>query len=128
MYIYVHASRLSSFMPLPFRTFRKMPFDHSFLSKGVGFSVFFIHCSITPCFWEGVDVGCQSVLLSSCIALLPGKTILPLFTLTPLGGDCFFLFQETLRSSFIALSVHAFGRGGCWMSKCSFFSIIIQKN
>ena len=34
-------------------------------------SFIILHCSISPCFWEGVDVGCQSVLLSSCIALSP---------------------------------------------------------
>ena len=34
-------SLLSSFMFVPFHTFRKKPFDHSFLSKGIEFSVFF---------------------------------------------------------------------------------------
>ena len=78
IYVYIHffqESLLSSFMSLPFHTFRKMPFDHSFLSKGLS-SLYFsivsstiLHCSISPCFWEGVDIGCQSVLLSSCIAL-----------------------------------------------------------
>ena len=28
-----------------------------------------LHCPISPCFWEGVDVACQTFLLSSCIAL-----------------------------------------------------------
>ena len=28
-----------------------------------------LHCSINPCFWEGVDVACQTLLLLSCIAL-----------------------------------------------------------
>ena len=117
--------RLSSFMPLPFHTFRKMSFDHSFLSKGVEFSAFFksfffhssllyqsmllggggcwmskcsfiiLHCFVTRwgdwfyiyiyTFFKNLfyhpsvlyqsmllgrgAVGCQSVLLSSCIAL-----------------------------------------------------------
>ena len=62
-------------MPLPFHTFRKMPFNHSFLSKGIEFSAFsrissiILHCSLNPCFWEGVDVACQAFLLSSCIVL-----------------------------------------------------------
>ena len=43
-----------------------------------------LHCSINPCFWEGVDVAFQTFLLSSCIALsfrtTREKTTLPLFT------------------------------------------------
>ena len=77
MYIYIHVfqeSLLSSFMSLPFHTCRKChSTTHS--SKGLSSRYFSIvssiilPCSISPCFWEGVDVGCQSVLLSSCIAL-----------------------------------------------------------
>ena len=47
---------------------------HSFL-KGLSSLCFSIlssvvlHCSINSCFWEGVDIACQTFLLSSCIAL-----------------------------------------------------------
>ena len=42
IYIYIFQEpRLSSFMSLPFHTFRKTPFNHSFLSKGIEFSAFF---------------------------------------------------------------------------------------
>ena len=83
-----------------------------------------LHCSLNPCFWEGVDVTCQAFLLSSCIVLsfhTTRKTILPLFT--PLIGDWFYIylyiFQETL-SSCIALSIHAFGRA-CMLHAQLFF-------
>ena len=62
-------------MSVPFHTFRTVPFDHTFLSEGIEFSVvfksFFYHSSLLypPCFWEWVDVACQTCLLSSCIAL-----------------------------------------------------------
>ena len=65
----------SSFMSLPVHTFRKMPFDHSFLSKGVGFSVFFNSFFYHPLLLYqsmllgGGEVACQSFHLSSCIAL-----------------------------------------------------------
>ena len=68
---------LSFFMSVPFHICRKVPFDHSFLSEGIDFSVFslvssvILQCSINPCFWEGVDVACQTFPLSSCIALIP---------------------------------------------------------
>ena len=47
---------------------------HSFL-KGLSSLCFSIlssvvlHCSINSCFWEGVDIACQTFLLSSCIVL-----------------------------------------------------------
>ena len=56
--------------------FRKMPFDHSFPFWRDWFLCIFnsflyhSHCSINPCFWEGVDVACQTFLLSSYIPLL----------------------------------------------------------
>ena len=62
-------------MSLPFHTFRKTPFNHSFLSKGIEFSAFFKNLFYHPSLLsqsmlsEGVDVACQSFLLSSCIAL-----------------------------------------------------------
>ena len=74
-----------------------------------------LHCSINPCFWEGVDVAFQTFLLSSCIALsfrtTREKTTLPLFT--PLIGDWFytyivFFFQEPRLSSFMSLPFHTF--------------------
>ena len=74
-----------------------------------------LHCSINPCFWEGVDVAFQTFLLSSCIALsfrtTREKTTLPLFT--PLIGDWFytyivFFFQEPRLSSFMPLPFHTF--------------------
>ena len=57
----------------PIANFRKMPLI-SFL-KGLIFRYFSIvssiilHCSINPCFWEGVAVACQTFLLLSCLAL-----------------------------------------------------------
>ena len=85
LYIDLFLSRISSIIPhvSPIPNFRKMPLDHSFLSGGIDSMYFSInssinlHCSNNPFFWEGVDVACQTFLLSywgvdvasSCIAL-----------------------------------------------------------
>ena len=63
-------------------------------------SFIILHCSISPCFWEGVDVACQTFHLLSCIALsfhcARKKTPLPLFT--PLGGDWYYTYIYTYFS------------------------------
>ena len=95
--------------------FRKMPFDHSFLSEGVNFSVFFnsffYHPSLIykSMLCEGVAVALKLFfyyLVLLCHSVLLGKTILPLFT--SLGGLilylCIHFFQESLLSSFMFLS------------------------
>ena len=127
--------RLSSFMSLPFHTFRKTPFNHSFLSKGIEFSAFFKNLFYHPSLLsqsmlsEGVDVACQSFLLSSCIALSFHTTRKNYSTLIhPFGRGWVLyiyislsLFQEFLLSSFIALSIHDFGRGWMLHSKLFFY-------
>ena len=86
-------------MSLPFHTFRKMPFNHSFLSKGIEFSAFFKNLFYHPSLLsqsmlsEGVDVACQSFHLSSCIALSFHTTRKNYSTLIhPLGGDGFYIY------------------------------------
>ena len=79
LYLYIHTflSRISSIILHAFLipNFRKFHSTiHSFL-EGV-ISLYFsivssviVHCSINPCFWEGVDVACQTFHLSSYFAL-----------------------------------------------------------
>ena len=93
-----------------------MPFDHSFLSGGSDFSVFFksffyhFASSYQSILLGGVDVACQFFFFHAallCYSMLLGKTTLPLFT--PLGGAWFYLFiyiyffQESLLSSLMFL-------------------------
>ena len=78
-YIYIHTfiSRILSIILhaslIP--NFRKCHSTiHSFLEGMISLYIWkvssiIVHCSINPCFWEGVDVACQTFLLSSCIAL-----------------------------------------------------------
>ena len=111
--------------------------------------------SYLPYFWEGTALSIHAfgrgwMLYAKlffyhpallCHSILLGKTTLPLFT--PLGGDWFyiyiyihiFFFQESLLSSFIALSIHAFGRGWMLHAKLFFYhptlpchSILLGKN
>ena len=101
------------------------------------------HCSINPCFWEGVDVVCQTFLLSSCIALSFHTTRKNYATpIHSFGRGLIlyiyihiFFFQESLLSSFIALLIHAFGRGWMLHAKLFFYhptlpchSILLGKN
>ena len=101
--------RLSSFMSLPFHTFRKTPFNHSFLSKGIEFSAFFKNLFYHPSLLsqsmlsEGVDVACQSFLLSSCIALS----------------------FHTTRKNYSTL-IHPFGRG--WVLHTFIYTYISFRN
>ena len=80
LYLYIHTflSRIPSIILHAFLipNFKKIPFDHSFLSGGSDFSVFFnsfvCHCSLL---YQSMLMGesgcCMSILLfSSCIALL----------------------------------------------------------
>ena len=62
-------------MPLPFQISEECHSTTHSLLKGLS-SLYFsilssviLHCSINSCFWEGVDVACQTFLLSSCIVL-----------------------------------------------------------
>ena len=104
-----------------------------FLSR---ISPIILHCSVNPCFWEGVDVACQTFLLSSYIALSFHTTREELFNHSTLIHSFgrglilyiyiylfiyLFIFQEYLLSSFIALSIHAFGRGWVLHVKVFFY-------
>ena len=98
LYIHIFLSRISSIIPhvSPIPNFRNKNAIGSLMSflKGV-ISLYFsivssviVHCSINPCFWEGVDVACQFFFFHPallCYSMLLGKITLPLFT--PLGGD-----------------------------------------
>ena len=99
IHIYTHffqESLLSSFMSLPVHTFGKMPFDHSFLSKGTDFSVFFksffFHSSLL---YQSMLLGgggcwmskCSFIILHCSVSHTDRTNTLPL--LTPLGEDCF---------------------------------------
>ena len=102
---------------------------HSFLEglNSLYFSVvsfIILHCSLNPCFWEGVDVACQTFLLSSCIALSFHTTRKNYSTPFHAFGRglvlvIYLFFHEALLSSFIVLSMHAFGRG--WMLRVKLF-------
>ena len=114
---------LPLFTPLGGDWFYIYIYTYFFLSR---ISPIILHCSVNPCFWEGVDVACQTFLLSSYIALSFHTTREELFNHSTLIHSFgrgliiyiyiyiyLFIFQEYLLSSFIALSIHAFGRG--WM-------------
>ena len=85
IYIYIHfcqESLLSSFISLSFQTLKQCRLTIHFLSEGIDFSVFFnsffyhFHCSINPCFWEGVDVACKLFFYHPtllCYSMLLGK-------------------------------------------------------
>ena len=98
--------RLSSFMSLPFHTFRKTPFNHSFLSKGIEFSAFFKNLFYHPSLLSQSMLlggrGCCmpnfSFIILHCpvIPLCQEKTPLPLFT--PLGGDWYYTYIYTYFS------------------------------
>ena len=88
------------------------------------------HCSTNPCSWEGVDVACQTFLLSSCIALsfhTTRKTRPYPYSLL-LGGDRFFQKYVHTYSSFKNLFYHPsllyqpmlLGGDGCCLSDFSF--------
>ena len=87
------------------------------------------HCSINPCFWEGVDVACQSFLLSSCIALSFHTTRKNYATLIHSFGRGLILYIYIYTFfSFKNLSYHPsllcqsmlLGGGGCRMPNFSF--------
>ena len=96
LYIYIHIHFKNPFYHpscLSHSKLEKMPFDHSFLSGGSDFSVFFksffyhFSSSYQSILLGGVDVACQFFFFHAallCYSMLLGKTILPLFT--PLGG------------------------------------------
>ena len=85
------------------------------------------HCSLNPCFWEGVDVACPTFLLSSCIA--PSfhttrknySTLIHSFRRGLTLYIYIHFFQKSLLSSCIALSIHAFRRGCMLHSKLFFY-------
>ena len=80
-------------------------------------------CSINPCFWEGVDVVCQTFLLSSCIALSFHTTRKNYATLIHSFGRGLILYIYIQFFSFKNLSYHPsllcqsmlLGGGGCCM-------------
>ena len=116
---------LSSYITLSFHTTRKnySTLMHSFGRRLILYIFFLsrissiiLHCSINPCFWEGVDVACQTFNLSSCIALSPillEQMLYPYWLLRE-GIDFMSVhiyihfFQEFLLSSYMSLPAHTF--------------------
>ena len=120
---------LSSCIAWSFHTKEKLFYPYSPLWEGIGYIYIYIFQeSLSSCIALSIHgFGCmlhaklffyRPALL--CHSILLGKTTLPLFT--PLGGDWFYIyiFQESLLSSFIALSIHTFGRG-CMLHPKLFF-------
>ena len=87
------------------------------------------HCSINPCFWEGVDVVCQTFLLSSCIALSFHTTRKNYATLIHSFGrglilyiyiHTFFSFKNLSYHPSLLCQSMLLGGGGCCMPNFSF--------
>ena len=132
-----------------FHTTREELFNHSTLIHSFGrglilyiyihlfiylsrISSIILNCSIDPCFWEGVDVACQSVLLSSCIALSPiliEQTLYPYWLLWE--GIAFYIYiicVHTFLSRISSIILHCSLNPCFWGGACSMpnFSFIIR--
>ena len=135
---------LSSCIALSFHTTRKNyatlipPFGRGLILYIYIYTYFFLsrispiilHCSVNPCFWEGVDVACQTFLLSSYIALSFHTTREELFNHSTLihyfgrGLIIYIYIYLSFKNIFYHPSLlyrsMLLGGGGCCMSKCSF--------
>ena len=126
-------------MSLPVHTFGKMPLDHSFLSKGIEFSVFFksffFHSSLL---YQSMLLGgggcwmskCSFIILHCSVSHTDRTNTLPL--LTPLGGDCFLYiyikYVHTFLSRISSIILHCSLNPCFWGGACSMpnFSFIIR--
>ena len=129
IYIYIHLyffqeSILSSFMSVPFHTFRKVSFDHLFLSwlKGLNSPCFSLDSSIIlvlsiHAFGKRWMLHVTLFLYNPALpshSILLGKTTLLL--LTPLGGGLFYIYRciHKFRSIISSIILHVSPTPNFW--------------
>ena len=130
-------------MPFSFQTLRKFHSTIRSFLEGV-ISLYFsivssviVHCSISPCFWERVDVACQFFFFHPallCYSMLLGKKCHSTSQFLTEGVDFSVFFNGFPYHFSLLYQPMLLGEGGCCVSNFSFIatllchSILLEKN